>query len=98
MASPPTANVVLEVADALEYRAVVIDRAGDACLLGSGDEAFRQRIAILVARDLHRTFFAAERGIAVFVLLHAFEIRQHRLQVPPRVAEAFPLIVFDLRF
>ena len=33
--------------------------------------------------------------IAVFVLLHAFEIRQTPLQAPARIAEAFPVIVFE---
>src|SRR5688572_30961964 len=91
MAAPAAAGVVLEITDTLEDRPVVVDRAGNPRLLRRGDETFRQRIAILVTRDVHRSVAPAERGIAMRVLLHALEIRQHALQAPPGVAEAFPV-------
>ena len=68
---------------------LVEDSAGDARLLGRGDEAFRQRIVIVVTRDENRPVRAAERGIAMRVLFHALKIGQHPVQVPAGIAEAF---------
>ena len=62
VAAAPAADVVLEVAHTLEARSVVIVRHGHARLCGRGDESFRQRIAILVARDVHRPFMPRNAG------------------------------------
>src|SRR5262249_59386222 len=55
----------------------------------------RERVAVDVARDVHRALAAAVLRIAERVALHALEVRQHVVDAPPRVAQALPGVVLE---